>query len=115
VTTAAREGKATYVVKDGEGSDDGIGKVDTSQATGPVGGREERHEGAANDTLGKLVTRFTSVEPGVGAADTYAGMMQAMMKAQRWDCLRIPNPTNRVKKMLTAPEGVFIRAARLES
>jgi hypothetical protein len=37
------------------------------------------------------------------------------MKAQRWDCMRIPNPTNRVKKMLTAPDGVFIRADCFES
>ena len=46
---------------------------------------------------------------------TYAGMMQAMMKAQRWDCRRIPNPTNRVKKMLIAPDGVFIKADCFES
>jgi len=37
-------------------------------------------------------------------------MMQAMMKAQRWDCRRMPKPTKSVKKMLTAPDGVFIRA-----
>jgi hypothetical protein len=40
-------------------------------------------------------------------------MMQAMIHAQRWDCRRIPIPTNRVKKMLTAPDGIFIKAASL--
>jgi hypothetical protein len=40
-------------------------------------------------------------------------MMQAMIHAQRWDCFRIPIPTPRVKKMLTTPEGMFMRAAFL--
>lgn len=46
---------------------------------------------------------------------TYAGMMQAMIQIQRWDCLRIPKPTNRVKNMLTTPDGMFMSAARLGS
>lgn len=42
-----------------------------------------------------------------------AGRMQMKIQSQRSDCLRMPRPTRRVKKMLMAPEGVFIRAARL--
>lgn len=44
---------------------------------------------------------------------TYAGRRQAMIHAHRCDCLRTPYPTRRVKKMLMAPEGMFINAACL--
>jgi hypothetical protein len=102
---------ATHVVEDGKGSDDGVDQVDTGQAASPVVIGEERHQTTANDPWPRLVSK--SARP--VQQNTYAGMMQAMIKAQRWDCRRIPNPTNRVKKMLTAPEGVFIRAACFES
>jgi len=41
--------------------------------------------------------------------------MQQIIQSQRWDWLRMAKPTKRVKKMLTAPEGMFMRAALLGS
>ena len=41
-----------------------------------------------------------------------AGMMQTMIQAQRWERMRMPKPTIKVKKMETTPEGMFIKAAR---
>ena len=41
------------------------------------------------------------------AAPTIPGMVQRTLQAQRFDALRIPNPTSSVKKILTMPEGVF--------
>lgn len=40
-------------------------------------------------------------------------MMQRMIQAQRCERIRMPKPTRRVKKMLTTPDGMFIRAAFL--
>ena len=43
----------------------------------------------------------------------YAGAIQQRIQNQRLDCFRIPKPTRSVKKMLTSPDGMFIRAACL--
>ena len=44
---------------------------------------------------------------------TYAGIIQMMIQSHRFDCLRMPDPTRSVKKMLTTPDGMFIKAACL--
>lgn len=45
----------TYVVEDGERSNNGVDEVNTHKATGLVCSRKKRHEGTANDTISVLV------------------------------------------------------------
>ena len=40
----------TYVVEDGERSNDGVDEVDTREAASLICSRKERHEGTADDT-----------------------------------------------------------------
>lgn len=39
------------------------------------------------------------------------GTLHMAIQAQRWDKRRMPNPTRRVKKILTMPEGMLRSAA----
>lgn len=50
VNDAVGERRDTHVVEDGERGDDGVGEVNARQATRLVAGREERHQGTANNT-----------------------------------------------------------------
>lgn len=45
----------TYIVEDGEGSNDGVDEVNTYEAASLICSREERHEGTTDDTHGVSV------------------------------------------------------------
>ncbi|CRK22513.1 hypothetical protein BN1723_002936 [Verticillium longisporum] len=53
------------------------------------------------------------VAPATLAAVHCETRIQATIQAHRWDLIRMPKPTNKVKKMLTTPDGMFMRAAFL--
>jgi hypothetical protein len=46
----------------------------------------------------------------MSAAPMIPGIVQKMSHAQRWEVLRMPIPTAKVKKMLMIPEGVLSSA-----
>lgn len=97
--------EVAYGVENWQRCDNCVDEVQTSKTTGPVCYREEGHQGSPEDA-----SRLVRSAPQFGKV-TYAGMMQQIIQNHRCDCLRIPNPTRSVKKMLTTPDGIFINAA----
>jgi hypothetical protein len=96
---------SAYAVEDRKRCNDGVDEVNSCQNSRPVLSWQKAHQSSTDDS-GLISESFE-----FGDLNTYPGIMQTIIHAQRWDCLRIPKPTRSVKKMLTTPDGVFIRAA----